>query len=198
MIGAVLTSRPVILTLCSLALAGCGGSGSTQADTETAGETQDPRAGYFHASESTTMNPPLKQYDTAWKTYQQGNDACNKEASRLYAAGATPRKAVQCHLRRNKALIVANANLRGAVSELNGDYRTACDAQIKRFSAAVGKVDKALQQIRKDWNAYAKSGTAPARLTRDFRAADLRYQGVLSQGVAKLSAACYTEADRTE
>ena len=194
----MLTLRPVLLTLTCLALTACGGSGSAEDDPGTTSQATDPRAGYFHETESMNLNPPLKQYDTAQKKHSQGNDACNKEASRLYAAGATPRKSVQCHFRRNKALIDANAKLRAAVSQLDGDYRAVCDTQIKRLSAALGKVNAALLQVRKDWNVYSNSGSAPSKLTRDNRAADIAFQQILDQDVSKLSTACYTAADRAE
>ena len=196
--GAVLTSRPAILTLFSLALVACGGSDSTQADTKAATETQDPRAGYFHEAESTKLNPPLKQHYAAWKRYFEGTEACNKEASRLYAAGATPRKSVQCHIRREKAMIDAAAPLSAVVSDLDGDYRPACKTQVKRFAAALVKVNAARQRIRADWNAYAKAGTAPPKLQQHNRAADLLIQRFLDKDAARLSTACYTEADRTE
>jgi hypothetical protein len=194
--GLVLNSRLFLLAFSCLVLAACGGNDSKQDGSAEADEARDPRVGYFRETESRKLNPPLKQYSTAWTKYTQDPDACNKEASRLSAAGASPRKAVQCHLRENQALIDATTSLRAAVSQLDGSYRPACESQIKRFAAALGKVNAARQRVRSDWNAYASSGVVPSRIQQHSTAADQLSQGFLDKDLPGLSNACYTKADR--
>jgi hypothetical protein len=185
-------SRLLLISLACLALVACGGNDSTQE----ADEASDPRAGYFHETESSNLNPPLAQYQAAWTKYTQHPDACNKEAARLFAAGASPRKAVQCHVRENQALIDATTTFRAAVSELDGDYRAACVTQIKRFAAALDKVNMARQRVLSDWNAYASSGVVPAKIQQRSAAADVLTQRIVEKDLPGLKSACYTEADR--
>ena len=187
-----LTSRLFLISLACLTLVACGGNDSTPE----AEETSDPRAGYFHETESMNLNPPLAEYRAAWTEYTQDPDACNKEAARLFAAGASPRKAVQCHVRENQALIDATTAFRAAVSELDGDYRAACVTQIKRFAAALDKVNMARQSFLSDWKAYASSGVVPAKIQQRSTAADVLTQRILEKDLPGLESACYTEADR--
>ena len=191
----MLTSRLFALTLSCLALAACGGNGSKQGDSKKADEA-DPRAGYFHETESMKLNPPLKQYGSAWAKYAKNPDACNKEANRLFAAGASPRRAVRCHIQETQALIDAGTALRAAVSELDGDYRTVCETQVRRFGAALDKVNAARQRTRSDWNAYARTGKVPAKIQQHSTAADTLAQIFLDKDVRGLRTACYTAADR--
>jgi hypothetical protein len=185
-------SRLLLISLVCLALAACGGNDSTQ-ETD---EASDPRAGYFHETESSNLNPPLAQYKAAWIKYTQDPDACNKEAARLFAAGASPRKAVQCHFRENQALIDATTTFRAAVSKLDGDYRAGCVTQIKRFAAALDKVNMARQRVLSDWKAYASSGVVPAKIQQRSAEADVLTQRIVDKDLPELKNACYTGADR--
>ena len=180
--------------LLCLALAGCGGSNSG-ADVE-AGETGDPREGYFHETESDALNPPIGKLQAAWTAYTKNADPCDRRAQQLFAQGASPRKSVQCHLRANQALLDATTGIQTAVAGLDGDYRTQCDAQIQAFTAALERLEAARQKVLEHWNAYATSGEVAADIQEDVTAADDASQELLEDEVQSLSDACYTEADR--
>ena len=187
-----MSSRLFVIGLACLALVACGGNASTQkADKES-----DPRAGYFHQTESRTLNPPLGRYNAAWAKYTKDGDACNKEAARLFAAGASPRKSVRCHLRENQALIDATAALRAAVGELDGDYRAPCATQMERFAAALDNVNAARQRLLSDWKAYGRSGAVPAKIQQHSTAADVLSGRIVGKDLRGFRNACYTEADR--
>jgi hypothetical protein len=194
-----LTGLGCLLLTC-LALAACGGGDSKQDDASTVGEARDPRAGYFHATETRKLSPPLDRFNAAWAKYAEDYDACNNEVQRLHAAGASPRKQVQCHIRGLQRAIDPLTTVRAAVGELDGDYRMACDTQIKRFGAALDKVKAAWQRLRSDWNAYASSGVAPSetKMQQHTTAVTDRSQRFWDKDRVALSDACYTKADRTQ
>ena len=184
--------RLLLLGLTCLALAGCGGSDSSQ-ETD---EATDARAGYFHEAESKNLNPPLAQYSAAWMEYTKDPDACNKKAARLFAAGASPRKAVQCHVRENQALIDGATSIRAAVSKLDGDYRATCATEVERFAGAVDEVNMARKRVLKSWNVYASKGVVQPKLQQYTTTADKLSLRFLDKDVSGLRNACYTEADR--
>jgi hypothetical protein len=189
----LLLLRLSLIALTCLALVACGGNDSTREGDD---DADDPRAGYFHEAESMKLNPPLARYSAAWTKYTQDPDACNEKAARLFAAGASPRKAVQCHVRENQALIDAATNLRATVSELSGDYNAACVTQVERFAAALDEVNMARQRVLKSWNAYASSGVVRPTLQQQTTAADKLSLRFLDKDVSGLRTACYTESDR--
>ena len=182
------------VALSCLALAACGGSDSAPGTAETG----DPREGYFHETESQALNPPLGDYTTAWTAHTTNAEACSKRAQRLFAQGASPRKSVQCHLRRNQALLDATAGVQAALGELDGTYRTECDEQITAFASALDELQAARKQVLDHWNTYATSGEVPAKIQQDNTAADDLSQSFLDDEIQSLSDACYTEADRAE
>ncbi len=185
--------RLLCLTLSSLVLVACGGGDSGQSDSSMEGE--DPRAGYFHAADSANLNPPLAKYNAAWTKYVQTGDACSKEASRLFAAGATPRAAVKCHFREIGAIIKGTAALRAATSELDGDYREACDMQIEDFATSLDAQKAAWERLNDDWTTYANGKAAPAGIQQHADTAGKQSQQFVKDEVPALTNACYIESD---
>ena len=130
--------------LSSLALAACGGGDSGTSDTDQKTDESDPRAGYFQAAESAKLNPQLAKFNAAWTKYVKSGNACNKEAERLFAAGSSPRASVNCHFQETKAIINGTTAVRSAVTGLAGDYREACDEQIKDFALALDDAESSV------------------------------------------------------
>jgi hypothetical protein len=187
--------RLLCLMVSSFALAACGGGGSGQSDTETEAQKVDPRAGYFHAADSAKLNPPLAKHQAVWREYTQTLDACNKEVSRLLGAGAAPRAAVKCHFRGVGAIIKSVTAWRATVNELDGDYRAACDKQIKHFATTLDTLKAAWQRYRDDWTTFANTKAQPAGMQQHLDTAEKQGRQVVEDEIQALTRACYIESD---
>ena len=187
--------RLLCLMLSSLVIAGCGGSDSGTSDTDQKTEESDPRAGYFHEAESAKLNPQLAKFDAAWTKYVQTGNQCNKEAQRLFTGGASQRVSAQCHLQETAAIIKGTTAVRSAVSGLDGDYREACDEQIKDFALALDKLKAAWQRVYDDWNTYASGKPAPAGLQQHANTAGVQSGQFVDQEIPALTKGCYVASD---
>jgi hypothetical protein len=187
--------RLLCLMLSSLALAACGGSDSGTSDTDQKTEESDPRAGYFHEAESAKLNPQLAKFNAAWTKYVQSGNACNNEAERLYAAGSSQRASVQCHLQETEAIIKGTTAVRTAVIGLDGDYREACDKQIKDFALALDKLKAAWQRVNGGWTTYASGKPAPAGLQQHSNTAGVQSRQFVDLEIPGLTKACYIASD---
>lgn len=182
-----------------LGLAGCGGEGgSGEGVTASTAETADPREGFFAATESEALNPPLARFSAAWNAYLEDGEACNEEAQRLFDDGASPRKAVQCHLRENEPLADATREIREAVDDLDGDFRPECDAGVERFSDALEELETARRRVLDGYERYARSGQVAPRLQERSTEADELSQALIGEELVALTEACYTEEDREQ
>ena len=179
-------------------LAACGGGGESEpAATEpgTTTEAADPREGYFTSAESEALNPPLGEFTDAWNAYLESGEACNDEAQRLFDGGASPRRAVRCHLDENRALVDATAAIRTALDGVTGEYRDECDAGIERFAGSLEETETARQQVLDGYERYAESGTVAPRLQERSTRADELSAALIDEELVALSAACYIEED---
>ena len=181
--------------LSALAIAACGGSDSGTSDTDQKTEESDPRAGYFHQAESAKLNPQLAKFNAAWTNYVQSGSQCNKEAERLHAAGSSRRASVQCHLQETEAMIKGTTAVRSAVSGLDGDYREACDKQVKDFALALDKLKAAWQRVYGDWTTYANGKPAPAGLQQHSNTAGVQSRQFVDQEIPALTKDCYIASD---
>jgi hypothetical protein len=179
----------------------CGGDGDSGAATTAATTAADDRAGYFGEAESAALNPPLAALVAADRAWVADGDACNDRATRLFEAGATPRKAIACHLRLTTAMRDTSRDVRVAVVAIEGDYRPECVAELRRYRATVTGMTSAWQRTLDLWNAYGRgeAGAADRITAAGDRAQDLT-RAFLDEGEAgkALTVACYTEADRAE
>lgn len=179
----------------------CGGDGDSGAATTAAATAADPRAGYFGEDESAALNAPLSAFAAADRRWVAGGDACNDEAGRLFDAGATPREAIACHLRRSTAMRDTSRDVRIAVVGIEGDFRPECVAELARYRATVTSMAASWQRVLGLWNAYGRGAAGQGdRITAaGDRAQDLT-RSFIDEGEAgkALTVACYTEADRAE
>lgn len=192
---------PLVLVCIVAATATACGGGDAGAASVPATTAADPRAGYFGEGESAALNPQLSAIGAADRRWVAGGDACNDEAGRLFDAGATPRKAIACHLRRSTAMRDTSRDVRIAVAGIEGDFRPECVAELGRYRATVTRMAASWQRVLDLWNAYGRGETGQGdRIT----AAGARAQGLtrafIDEGTAgkALTIACYTEADRAE
>ena len=190
MVGRMLVGATLVALV-----AGCGGE-SGGGSAATPASTEDPRAGYFDATESGALNPLLASYSKASQSYDA--QACNEEAQRLFRQGASPRRSVRCHLVANRALAGTLDGVRAELGNLDGDYRPECEAAVDEFDKALAEAAEARRRTLADWETYAKSGQNPKNLDRDSKAADERGQQLFAQDIVTLSKACYTAADLEE
>ena len=181
--------------LSSLAIAACGGSDSGTSDTDQKTEEGDPRAGYFHEAESAKLNPQLAKFSAAWTKYVQTGNLCNEEAQRLFSGGASQRVSAQCHLQETAAIIKGTTAVRSAVSGLDGDYREACDQQVKDFAVALDKLKAAWQRVHSGWTTYASGQPAPAGLQQHSNTAGVQSQQLVDQQIPALTRGCYIASD---
>ena len=186
--------RVLVLVTAVAGLSACGGDSAPAATTE----ASDPREGYFTSDESEALNPALGSFSGAWSSYRARGEACNEEAQRLFDEGASPRRAVRCHLEENRALIDATAEVRAAFEGLSGEYREECEAGVERFTSALDEVESARQEVFDRYERYAETGEVARGFRRESAEADERTEALLAAELVALSEACYTEEDREQ
>lgn len=191
----------LLVALLGATATACGGGDDSAGATTPATTAADPRAGYFGEEQSAALNPPLTALVEADRTWVADGDACNDTATRLFEAGATPRKAIACHLRLTTAMRDASRDVRVAARGVEGDFRPECVAELGRYRATVTRMAAAWQRTLDLWNAYGRgeAGAGDRITAAGQRAQDLT-RTFLDEGEAgkALTVACYTAEDRAE
>lgn len=197
--GGVSLFRMLVIVTAAAVLSACGGDSEPAATAPAATtEASDPREGYFTSVESKALNPSLGRIGGAWSSYRARGEACNEEAQRLFDEGASPRRAVRCHLEENRALIDATDEVRAAFEGLSGDYREECKAGVERFMSALDEVEGARQEVLDGYERYAETGEVARGFRRESAEADERTEALLGAELVALTEACYTEEDREQ
>jgi len=191
-------STLALLVATSILLAGCGGDDDSSS-TKDSKEPKVDRSGYFSNTQSEEINPALADWNTAKNAYDSNFDACNAEADKRYKQGATPAKAVECHLRDTKAMLVAVAGIRDVTTEFvdAGEWRTECDEELASFNEALARQEAAWKTLQADWVAYTKGRATPKINAHSIAASDVANEFAATT-VPDLATACYTKADREE
>lgn len=206
MVRMVGVARLLLAAACLVVLAACGGSGGSGDETgaeedvtvPTTTEAADPREGYFSATESSALNPSLARFQEAWNAYNENNDACNRESRRLFREGASPRRAVQCHLRAHRGLVEGAAGVREALDAVEGEFRPECEAAVDELTAQLGDLEGAWQRVLEGYELYAREGEVAQGLQRQSTTASELSEAFLGPNLVAVTAACYTEEDREQ
>lgn len=188
----------LVVVTAAAVLSACGGDSEPAATAPATTEASDPREGYFTSVESEALNPSLGSFSGAWSSYRARGEACNEEAQRLFDEGASPRRAVRCHLEENRALIDATDEVRAAFEGLSGEYREECEAGVERFTSALDEVESLRQEVLDGYERYAETGEVARGFRRESAEADERTQALLAAELVALTEACYTEEDREQ
>lgn len=188
----------VLFVLVAVAvLSACGGGSEPGATAPEAATTEaaDPREGYFTSAESEALNPLLARFNDAWNEY---GDDCDAEAQRLFEEGASPRRAVRCHLEANREILAATAEIGTALEGLGGDYHDACEAGIERYAAALDEAEDARRRVLQGYERYAKTGAVAGDFDERGKRAGELGQALMGEELVTLTRACYTEEDREQ
>lgn len=197
--GGVILFRLLVVVTAAAVLSACGGDSEPAATAPAATtEATDPREGYFTSAESEALNPSLGRFSGAWNAYRERGEACNEEAQRLFDEGASPRRAVRCHLEENRGLLEATAEVRSAFAGLSGEYREECEAGVERFTGALDELESARREVLEGYERYAERGEVARGFRRETTEADERTEALLGAELVALTEACYTEEDREQ
>ena len=188
--------RLLCLMLSSLALAACGGSDSGTSDTDQ--KTEERTRG---PDTSTRLKAPssIRSWRSSTRpgrsTYRPETSA-TKKPSVSSRGGASQRVSAQCHLQETER---RSSKVRPPCDRpwggLDGDYREACDEQVKDFALALDKLKAAWQRVYDDWNTYASGKPAPAGLQQHANTAGVQSGQFVDQEIPALTKGCYIASD---
>jgi hypothetical protein len=187
----------VLVALLAAGLAACGG-GDSAASSATTGVTASPREGYFAQAQSDALNPSLAALTAAATRFQERSGPCDAETRRRFAAGASPRASIRCRLALTTDMRDASRDVLRAARGIEGDFRPACERQLRAFAATAARLQATWQRSLDDWNRYARGDRVDsAGVTRRADLGVARTRAFLTgdSPIVTLSRACYTSED---